>query len=166
MKRKKPQDQKQGISSKYLTILFIGLFALVTLQSIASAHSPSTLTATYNLDIQELRITISHQVQDPIIHYIFKVQIKKNGADYNTSVYSSQPDPNSFLYTYKVNATAGDTIEVTASCIQGGTKTTQYIIAQDNTDNTDNDTSTPGFELIILLGAIIAGILIVRKKHT
>jgi hypothetical protein len=89
-----------------------------------SGHSPSTLTVAYDLETHNLRITISHQVNDPTDHYISKVEIKKNGAIYNTSLYTEQPNANSFSYNYVVNATIGDTIEVFALCNQGGSKTT------------------------------------------
>ncbi len=81
--------------------------------------------------------------------------------DYNTSTYSSQPDPNNFTYTYSVNATTGDTIDVTASCIQGGSKTIQHTIAQ---NNGVNKKTTPGFEMIILISAALITFAILRRK--
>jgi hypothetical protein len=87
----------------------------------------------------------------------------KNGEIYNTSVYTNQPTTNSFSYIYKVNATNGDVIDVYASCNQGGSKTTQIIVGQ---DNNENETSTPGFELILVLGALIVSIGLFRKKYS
>ena len=80
---------------------------------------------------------------------------------YNTSLYDSQPDLNSFTYTYQVNATTGDTIDVTASCIQGGSKTIQHTIA---INNGESKKSTPGFEVIILLGAVLITLTMLRRK--
>jgi hypothetical protein len=127
------------------------------------AHSPSTLTVSYNLQTQELRITITHQVANPSTHYISKVEIKKNNVTYNTTFYTEQPDPNSFTYSYTVNATVGDTLQVTASCIQGGSKTSQLTITQQNTNDDGNTSSTPGFELLIALGALLSAFILIRK---
>ena len=126
------------------------------------ANAPSALTVAYNLETQTLQVTITHPVSDTITHYIYKVEIKKNGVVYNTTTYTSQPDPNSFTYTYHVNATTGDTLDVTASCIQGGSKTIQYAIA---TNNGDNKKSTPGFEMILFIGVVIITITILRRKE-
>ena len=119
------------------------------------------MTVLYNLETQDLRVTITHPVSDPTTHYIYKVEIKKNDVIYNTSTYTSQPDPNSFTYIYKINATTGDTIDVTASCIQGGSKTIQDTITL---NNGESKKSTPGFEIIILLGAILITLAILRRK--
>jgi hypothetical protein len=121
------------------------------------------MTVSYNLETQDLRVTISHQVSDPEIHYISKVEIKKNDVVYNTSIYVDQSDANSFSYTYKINATVGDTIEVTASCNQGGSKTVQHTVTKDNTD--EEEKSTPGFELIFFIGAIVTSLILLRKRY-
>jgi hypothetical protein len=162
--RQKTNKQKKTSAWKYLTIILILITTMSTTTFTSSAHSPSIVTSSYNLQTQNLQVTITHQVADPTTHYIAKVEIKKNGATYNTSIYAEQPDPNTFTYSYTVNATIGDTIEVTASCIQGGSKTTQYTITQENTNNGKNDSSTPGFELFIFLGAVITIFLLLRKK--
>jgi len=164
--RQKNNKPKQATPWKYLTIILLSASVLMITSFTASAHAPSTLTLSYTLQTQELRITITHQVADPTTHYIAKIEIKKNGATYNTTLYTEQPDPNSFSYSYPVNATIGDALDVTASCIQGGSKTTQYTITQDATNNGKNNSSTPGFELLIFLGAVLSGIFLLRKKSS
>lgn len=148
-----------------LAFIIPGVLILSVLPDIVSAHTPSAMTLSYNRETQDLRVTITHQVTDPAIHYIVKMDIKKNGALYNTSLYTGQPNPNSFTYTYRVNATLGDVIEVTASCNQGGSKTVQHTITQGSTDNGDNPTSTPGFELLLILGAFATSVFFMRKKR-
>jgi hypothetical protein len=126
------------------------------------ANAPSALTVSYNLETQALQVTITHPVGDTVTHYIYTVEIKKNGVVYNTTTYTSQPAPNSFTYTYHVNATTGDTLEVTALCIQGGSKTIQYAVT---TNNGDNKKSTPGFEMILFIGVVIMTVTILRRKE-
>lgn len=156
--------QKQLHYWNAFAIILIVFVSICCTTLTVSGHSPSTLTAAYDLETQNLRITISHQVNDPTDHYISKVEIKKNGAIYNTSLYTEQPDASSFSYNYAVNATIGDTIDVVASCNQGGSKTTQYTITQGGTNNDENNTSTPGFELLIFLAALITSTILLRKK--
>lgn len=165
MKQKqKTNTQKQLLYWNAFAIILIAIVSICFTTFTVSAHSPSTLTVAYDLENQNLRITISHQVNDPTDHYISKVEIKKNGAIYNTSLYTEQPNANSFSYNYAVNATIGDTIDVVASCNQGGSKTTQYTITQGETNNDENNTSTPGFELLIFLAALITSTILLRKK--
>jgi hypothetical protein len=125
------------------------------------ANAPSGMTVSYNLETQDLQVIITHQVSDQTTHYIYQVKIEKNGVPYNTSLYDSQPDLNSFTYTYQVNATTADIIDVTASCIQGGSKTIQHTIA---INNDESKKSTPGFEVIILLGAVLITLTMLRRK--
>lgn len=154
-----------NISKKNWAFIIIWFLIVSATSCSVSAHTPSAMTLSYNLETHDLRVTITHQVTDPTTHYIAKVDIKKNGAIYNTSLYSEQPDSNSFTYTYKVNATLGDVIEVTISCNQGGSKTVQHTITQGSTDNGKNETSTPGFELSLILGGLFISFLLMRKKR-
>jgi len=141
-------------------LLVIGTFLVIS--NTVCANAPSGMTVSYNLETQDLRVTITHPVSDPTTHYIYKVELQKNGLLYNTSTYTSQPDSNSFTYTYPVNATTGDTIDVTASCVQGGSKTLQHTIS---TNNGQNNKSTPGFEGIVLLTALVIIIAMLQRKH-
>jgi hypothetical protein len=51
-----------------------------------------------------------------------KVVIKKNGEVVGGGDYQSQPDKESFTYTYTLAAAAGDQLEVTAFCVIFGSK--------------------------------------------
>jgi len=164
MKSKQKRDNSmQRVILRNLAILLIIITAIYSITENTIAHSPSTLIVSYNLQTQELRITITHQVANPSTHYISNVEIKKNNVAYNTTFYTEQPDPNSFTYSYSVNATVGDTLQVTASCIQGGSKTSQLTITQQNTNDDGNTSSTPGFELLIALGALLGAFILIRK---
>jgi hypothetical protein len=162
--QKKYHKQKQALFWRrhvFVLQFFIAFAFLLIIPYLVCANAPSGMTVSYNLETQDLRVTITHPVSDPTTHYIFKVEIKKNGVMYNTSTYTSQPDPNSFTYVYKINATTNDTIDVTASCIQGGLKTIQYTVA---TNNAQSKKSAPGFEMIILIGATLITLAILRRK--
>lgn len=164
MKTKKNSYKDQAIPRKLCVLFLLLSIPLYVFPSTVCAHSPSTQTVSYNLETQELHVTLAHQVNDPTTHYISTVEIKKNGVMYNTSSYTNQPDPSNFIYTFLINATFGDIFEVTSSCNLGGTKTTQYTIPTDDTDNGENNPSTPGFELLIFLIATGACLVLLRRK--
>lgn len=146
---------------RHMTIALLFLTAISIFTQSVCAHAPSTMILTYDTETQDLQVTISHQVSSPTNHYIQSIEIKKNEQMYNISTYTEQPTTNSFSYTYKINATAGDVIEVYALCNQGGSKTAQYTVGQ--TTN-GNDTSTPGFELLLFFGAVLIGLILLRRK--
>jgi hypothetical protein len=152
--------QRQVLRLRHSAVFLFCIIVVVVLPYSVCANAPSGLTVSYNLETQELSVTITHQVSDPTTHYIYKVEIQKNGADYNTSLYTSQPDPNSFTYIYNVNATTGDVITVKASCIQGGSKSIQYTVSSTN----NGKSSTPGFEMIALIGALLISIILLRRR--
>jgi hypothetical protein len=49
------------------------------------AHSPSYMKLEYNLNTQNLKVTIIHDVYDRDSHYINKVEIEKNSVLYDRS---------------------------------------------------------------------------------
>ena len=159
--QKNSQEQKQVLFWRRGVPVLLFLVAFIVMPYTVCANAPSGLTDSYNLETQDLRVTITHPVSDQTTHYIYVVKIEKNGVLYNTSLYDSQPDLNSFTYTYQVNATTSDIIDVTASCIQGGSKTIQHTIA---INNGESKKSTPGFEVIILLGAVLITLTMLRRK--
>ena len=159
--QKNNHEKKQVLFWRRSILIILFLVALISMPYTVYANAPSSMTVSYNLETQDLLVTITHPVNDLTTHYIKELKIEKNGVLYNTSLYESQPDLNSFTYTYTVNATTGDTIDATASCIQGGSKTIQHTVA---INNGEGKKSTPGFEIIVLLGALVISLAILRRK--
>jgi len=75
-----------------------------------------------------LSVTILHFSPVPKFHYIYKIEIEKNGLLYLSQNYTSQPKFFFYTYTYNVNATAGDILRVTATCILFGKLTRSITI--------------------------------------
>jgi hypothetical protein len=90
-----------------------------------SAHAtpPKDILLSFNPNEQALSVTITHASFMPGTHYIKTVDIKKNGLMISNNTYNSQPDKNTFTYTYKIPAVSGDVFDVTASCNFYGSKT-------------------------------------------
>ncbi len=113
-------------------IMMLTLFAAVMIAAVApltaSATSPSSVTLSYDVAAQSLKVTIVHSTSSPDSHYIKTVEIKKNDDIVETAKYESQPGPTEFSYTYKVSAKTGDTLKVKAKCSYFGSKTETLIV--------------------------------------
>jgi hypothetical protein len=94
------------------------------------ANAPKDVTLSYDSQSQVLIVTITHKSPFPNYHYIKIVEIKKNGSVVSTNKYENQPDQATFMYSYKVPAAAGDTLEATASCSLFGSKTTNLTVGK------------------------------------
>jgi hypothetical protein len=106
-----------------------GLCALIALALFmgfpvaAGAHSPKEVVLSYDSAKHMLEVRITHSVKDPASHYIKKVEIKKNGKASSVTEYKSQPGPETFSYSYPLDAAPGDIIEATGTCSIFGSKT-------------------------------------------
>lgn len=149
---------------QFFTIILILL--LFTLSSISvSAHSPSSMNLNYSMATKELQVSITHQVPNPNTHYVYNIVVKINGETNISEDYTSQPG-SSFTYKYQgIEAIEGDAFEVTAYCIQGGSITRQLTVSSGEVSKTDDDSSTPGFELILFVIALIVLMMVIRKKR-
>lgn len=102
---------------KYRRYAIIGIFLIIGSLMIsmqAAAHNPRYMKLNYEPDT--LDILILHFSFGPKIHYVYKVDIEKNGVLYSTESYTSQPKFIFFRYNYNVTATTGDELTVTAYC--------------------------------------------------
>jgi hypothetical protein len=94
------------------------------------ANAPQDVKLSYDSQSRVLAVTITHKSPFPNYHYIKIVEIKKNGSVMSTNKYENQPDQDTFRYSYKVPAAAGETLEATASCSLFGSKTTNLIVGK------------------------------------
>ena len=94
------------------------------------ANAPQDVKLSYDSQSQMLTVTITHKSPFPNYHYIKIVEIKKNGSVVSTNKYENQPDQATFTYSYKVPATAGETLEVKASCSLFGSKTANLTVGK------------------------------------
>ncbi|MDD5723945.1 MAG: hypothetical protein PHY29_09460 [Syntrophales bacterium] len=114
----------------YIFCLVLSFLALSLWPVAAQAHSPKDVTLTYDSDSRTLSVTISHAVSNPQKHYVKKVTITKNSAPVATHEYTSQPEPDSFTYTYPVEAEEGDTLAVKANCNYFGSETGELTVGK------------------------------------
>jgi len=108
---------------------FPAFFVSFFVPSISCADAPKDLKIEYDSGSQTLSVAITHKTLFPGMHHIKTVEIKKNSVVYNTSHYDTQPSDVPFIYTYKVEAVRGDTLEVTAICNISGSKTATLTVS-------------------------------------
>jgi hypothetical protein len=99
----------------------------------ASANPPSKIECSYDFNSQRLTVTITHPVDNPATHYICLVSIVKNSSYYQNHTYTSQPTKDTFSYTYAITAKDGDVIDITATCILGGSRPAEVIVKKGET---------------------------------
>jgi hypothetical protein len=104
-----------------MTLAFVALFPCM-----AAAHAPSDIKASYDQATQTLTATITH-TRPSDSHYVTKVEIKKNGAPFGVTEYKSQTGE-TVTYSYKIDAAAGDNVEVKAYCSKFGSKTQKFAV--------------------------------------
>jgi len=98
---------------KISAISIMAVLILTILGSLAAAHPPGFVIPKY--EEGSLKVTIIHFSLTPKgSHYIYQIEIEKNGQSYLVENYTDQPRFLFFSYTYVVEAEAGDELTVTA----------------------------------------------------
>jgi len=157
------------------TGIFLALAILLFLAGPVSAHSPAEMQLTSDQAAGELVVTISHDVADPVIHYVREVEIRNKGDIVLKESYTTQPAADTFTYRYDLPLAAGDEIEVTARCNIGGSISRQVTLPGSGTVLPDeNLPSSPAPKplwpahaaLLVsgIIGIVAAGLLPVYGK--
>jgi len=119
---------------KYLIVVFMlvitPFFGIQVL-----AHPPIDMSLEYDIDTDSLIVSMTHETPAPTIHYINKVDIRKNDELFLSQDYDSQPTNAEFSYTFNLEAAFGDVISVTAYCNIQGSITRTITIEDPNQDD-------------------------------
>lgn len=129
------------------------------------AHSPSTMSLSYDVEDQVLNVTITHVVNDPNTHYIDSITVKVNGTEVLSKSYTSQPSSSNFMRSFDILANEGATIEVRATCSVSGSlsKSTTVSAGSEKTSNT-GDQTIEGFTGIFWMICLASFIIFIRIK--
>jgi len=132
------------------TISTLLILSIVILSSQAYAHPPQDMKLGYNTTTSTLDVTITHESPIPTAHYVYKVDIEKNGELYLSEQYTSQPSTTTFTYSYTVEADQDDILKATAFCnILGSISETLIVPNKDAPSTPDingNTNGKPGIE--------------------
>ena len=122
---------------KFGKYLFVVLMLVITplLGFNVIAHPPVDMSLEYEIDTDSLIVTITHETPAPDLHYVNKVDIKKNDVLFLSQEYDSQPTNDVFSYTYNPEASFGDVIQVTAYCNIQGSITRTITVEDPNQDD-------------------------------
>ena len=105
---------------KYLAFFTAAILSTTMICFQTNATAPRYLKLQYQTSTHTLKVTIIHFSPATKIHYVYRIEIDKNGAVYQAHLYPSQPRILLFSYTYNVTANPGDTLTVSAYCILWG----------------------------------------------
>jgi hypothetical protein len=108
---------------KYLQLIAIMgavLLSTTVMTACVGATSPRYIGLKYNATTHTLTVKVIHLSPAPKIHYVYRVEIDKNGQVYQSYIYQKQPGIFLLKYTYNVTASPGDTLTVGAYCVLWG----------------------------------------------
>jgi hypothetical protein len=108
---------------KYLPLLaLIGAFLVsTTLMTVSvNATAPRYIGLKYTAETHTLVVKVIHFSPAPKIHYVYRIEIDKNGQVYQSYEYQKQPGFFLLTYTYNVTASSGETLTVSAYCVLWG----------------------------------------------
>ncbi len=142
-----------------LSVFFIVFLTIAGVN--VRAHPPDDMSLEFNSGTNTLKVSITHGVSDNTSHYVVSVVVRVNGSIDKNQFYTSQPDVAFFIYEYTVITNNGSTIQVTATCSQGGSITRTLGDVNDPTDG-----AIPGYMglYIVLVVSVITLLMTFRKK--
>ena len=82
--------------------LVICILALTSLSGYALAHTPAGVAVSYDETTGDLGVIITHQVDDPVTHYVKHVTVRQGTTVLIDQSYTSQPDKSAFTYRYNL----------------------------------------------------------------
>ena len=150
------------LKKKTYYALSVFLIVFLTIAGInVRAHPPDDMSLEYNSGTNTLKVSITHGVSDNASHFVISVVIRVNGSIDQSQAYTSQPDLLFFIYEYTVITKNESTIQVTATCSQGGSITKTLGATTEPTDG-----AIPGYMglYLVLVVSVISMLMIIRKK--
>ena len=149
--------------------LVIGILVLTMLSGQAIAHTPSGVDVSYDERAGDLGVAITHQVDDPTMHYVKHVTVRQGTTVLVSQSYTSQPDKSAFTYHYnlpQLNEKRGE-ITVDVDCNTFGTRSGTLLlvgptVAGVPAGTTPAPTRAPGCIFIALLALALVATRILR----
>jgi hypothetical protein len=108
---------------KYLQLIAImGAFLVsaTMMTACVDATAPRYIGLKYNTQAHTLKVSVIHFSPAPKIHYVYRIEIDKDGQVYQSHIYQKQPGIFLLKYTYNVTAYPGETLTVSAYCVLWG----------------------------------------------
>ena len=140
-------------------IVGVCVVVLLSLQITVGAHPPSDVSMSYDKVSGVLSVTVLHDSDDLTLHNINQLIIWQNDQVMeNVTHFTWEEDEEKLVATYNISAIDGDKIEVEARCSIQGSLLGSIVVG-----GTGGDESTPGFEFLIVIAAVLV-FLLIRKR--
>ena len=123
------KTRRSIIKAVRLTALGLAVIML-PLVTPAQADPPQEVVLSYDSAAQILTVSVTHKTLFAGLHYVKRIEIKKNGAPAGTFDFKSQPDRKTFSQSWPIETKTGDTLDVTAECNLQGNKTATLVVGK------------------------------------
>jgi len=151
---------------KYIILLVVVSFCVGVCGDGVLAHPPQRVELSYEPVTSQLTVNVVHDSDDLSLHYIDRLELRKNDVEMNVSeavLNNWEQDEQGLLASYNISVTEGDEIMVVAYCTVAGSQSNSIVISFGNND--DENSSTPGFEGVLCLVAVVfVGFLMWRRR--
>jgi hypothetical protein len=114
---------------KLVAILGALLVSTTMMTACVNATSPRYLGLKYNAPTHTLTVKVIHFSPAPKIHYVYRVEVDKNGLVYQVQLFQKQPGIFLLTYTFNVTASPGETLTVSAYCVLWGFIQKSMVVA-------------------------------------
>ncbi len=114
---------------KLLALMGAILASMMMFTACVNATSPRYIGLKYNPGTHTLTVKVIHLTPAPKIHYVYRIEIDKNGLVYQSYLYQKQPKLFLLTYTYNVTAAPGETLTVSAYCVLWGFIQKSMVVA-------------------------------------
>jgi hypothetical protein len=105
---------------KFIAVLGALLVSTTMMTACVNATAPRYIGLKYNATTHTLTVKVIHFSPAPKIHYVYRIEIDKDGQVYQSYVYQKQPGIFLLAYTYNVTAYPDETLTVSAYCVLWG----------------------------------------------
>jgi len=112
-------------------IIILTVAVLVLSSTIAGAHPPRDMEASYDVEKQVLLVKMLHVVRNPTDHRIARISITKNEEERIVVPFAKQTGAQKFEEEIPFEAGAGDELTVKAICSKAGSKTVTLSIEKE-----------------------------------
>ena len=108
---------------KKLSVLLFSVVCFIVSAGSAFAHPPKSVTLSWNPS-GALGVNVSHSVNDPVKHYVYRIIVYVNNNRVAQKEYNSQPNGDGLTDTFSLGALpSGTTIKAEAFCVIMGSTT-------------------------------------------
>ena len=144
---------RKGMVTVVLMIIFLLLPVSVC------GHPPTGISMTYDKVSGVLTVTVNHTSEDLTLHFIERIDITVNDVFQDIVPWDMDESEVDLIATYNISLNDGDKVVAEAFCSEYGSMVSSLVVG-----DSGKEPSTPGFELLMFLGAVML-FFVIRKRR-